>query len=169
MKNKIKTEHGFTLIELMVTVVIIGIISAMAVPRFAKEYDRMTFRTATKKVSSTIRLARSMAISQKDYYGVHFDATARTVTLYKKADTSSFYNVYQTSDSAIRVDTLSREFTTLTTDLTNSAIAFRPNGSAIFAGGGNIACMIYNDNIIGINQINVLASTGRVKSDGYYY
>ena len=169
MKNKIKSNHGFTMIELMVTVVIVGIVTAMAVPRFSKEYDRMTFKTATKKVSSTIRLARSMAISQKDYFGVHFDANARTVTLYKKADTSSFYNVYQASDSTIRVDTLTREFSTLTTDLANSAVAFRPNGSAIFAGGGNIACMIYNDNIIGINQINILASTGRVKSEGYYY
>ena len=46
---KLYNQKGFTLIELMTTIVIIGIVSAMAVPRFAKAYERMEFRSANRK------------------------------------------------------------------------------------------------------------------------
>ena len=162
-------QHGFTFIELMTTVVIIGIVAAMAVPRFQKAYERMKFSSINKDVVSTLKVARSMSISNKDIFGVNFDANAKTVSLFKKDPASILYNTFEATDSVIRIDTLSSILSTLTTDLTNSTIAFRPNGSAIFGGGGNIVSMAITGDLVGINQINVLASTGRVQSTGHYY
>lgn len=162
-------QRGFTLIELMTTVVIIGIVAAMAVPRFAKAYERMEFKSANRDLLSTLRLARSMSISNKDIYGVNFDPTSKIVSLFKKDSASTLLNTFEENDSLVQVDSLSNTFSTITTDLTGNTISFRPNGSAIFGGGGNIVCLTYTENLVGINQISILASTGRVSSVGDYY
>ncbi len=163
------SQKGFTLIELMTTVVIIGIIAAMAVPRFSKAYERMEFKSANRDLLSTLRLARSLSISNKDIYGVNFDPTSKIVSLFKKDSASTSLNTFETNDSLVQVDSLSKTFSTITTDLTGNTISFRPNGSAIFSGGGNIVCLTYTENLVGINQISILAATGRVSSVGDYY
>ena len=162
-------QKGFTLIELMTTVVIIGIVAAMAVPRFQKAYERMEFTSANKGLVSTLKVARSMSISNKDVFGVNFDPNTKIVSLFKKDPTSALLNTFEAADSLIKADTLINSFSTISTDLTNNTISFRPNGSAIYGGGGNIVCLTYTEDLIGINQINVLASTGRVQSVGHYY
>lgn len=160
---------GFTLIELMTTVVIIGVVASMAVPRFTKAYERMEFKSANSELKSTLRLARSMAISNKEVFGVNFNQDTRMVSLFKKDTASVLLSTFESADSVVRVDTLLNTFSTITTDMTDNTISFRPNGSAVFTGGGNIVCMVYSDNIVGISQFNILASTGRVKTEGHYY
>ncbi len=165
-RNNIK---GFTLIELMTTVVLIGIIASMAIPRFSKAYERMEFKSANSELKSTLRLARSMAITNKEIFGVNFDSNSRIVSVFKKDTASALFSTFEVTDSVVRVDTLIDVFSTITTDLANNTISFRPNGSAVFTGGGNIVCMAYTENMIGISQFNILASTGRIKSEGHYY
>jgi len=76
MKKLTKSQHGITLIELLSTVVIISIVSAMAVPRFQVAIERVKFRSANRDIVSTMRLARSLAVSDKHQYGVYFDGDA---------------------------------------------------------------------------------------------
>ncbi len=165
-RNNIK---GFTLIELMTTVVLIGIVASMAVPRFSKAYERMEFKSANRDLTSTLRLARSMAISNKEVFGVNFDSDSKLISLFKKDTSSVLFSTFEATDSLISVDSMSNTYSTISTDVSNNTISFRPNGSAVFTGGGNIVCMAYTDNMVGISQFNILASTGRIKSEGHYY
>lgn len=51
MKNATKTKKGFTLIEIMIVVVIIGLLSAIAIPSFLKAKERAEnskYETATR-------------------------------------------------------------------------------------------------------------------------
>ena len=169
MKTKMKSISGYTLLELMITVVIIGIVTTMAVPRFSIAYDRMQFRTANRDIISTIRTARSTAISNKAVCGVHFDASTKVLSVFRKDPASTNPILFESGDSLLSADTLSSTFATITTDLANSVMSFKPNGSAIYVGGGNIVTLTYTDDLVGIYEINVLASTGRVSSQGYYY
>jgi Tfp pilus assembly protein FimT len=156
------------MIELLITTVLIGIVAAMAVPRFQIAYERLQFRAANRELTSTIKLARSMAITEKAQYGIHVDGTARTVTLFKDA-APGVYAFAAGTDSVLRVDTLPQEFASLGTDVEGNVIFFRANGSADFSGYGNVYAVAVTEDVIGIFINNVLASTGRLHSDAYTY
>ena len=42
MKERIRSKRGFTLLELMIVVCIIGILAAIAIPQFKRLHDKMT-------------------------------------------------------------------------------------------------------------------------------
>jgi len=168
MKTRFCSTGGITLIEMLITVVIIGIVSTMAVPRFQAAWEKIKIRGADRDIVSTIRLARSMAITDKNLYGVYFDGNGQTMTLFKDIVNPSS-STFETGDSVIRVDSLPYEFTYLGTDMSDDVLVFRPNGSASFTGGGNIYAMASTQSITAILTHNVLASTGRILSCSAYY
>lgn len=160
---------GFTLIELMITMVIIGIFASMAIPSFQKTWEKNQFRAGNKAFTSALRKARSYAISNKQPFGIYVDAEALTVTLFR--DIVNPGNLaYDEGDSTYVVDTLPREFTYLYSYPTTNVIMFQPNGTAQFGGDiGTIITMAQSERLTGIYVVNVLASTGRVKSSSAYY
>lgn len=163
---KNRPQKGITLIELLTTVVIIGIVAAMAVPRFQKAFERIRFRSANRDITSTLRLARSYAVSTKDPYGVYFDNSALSFTLFKDVVNLGSMQ-YEVGDSIVRVDTLPPEFTFLNVDNATGSIVFKPNGST--AGTVNVVTMASTPDLVGIHQHNILAATGRIETQSSYY
>ena len=70
-----KRENGFTLLELMIVVAIIGILAAVTVPRYGSLKDHMNLRSAAKKCLLDIRYAQQLSIDTKDKHGVFFTDT----------------------------------------------------------------------------------------------
>jgi prepilin-type N-terminal cleavage/methylation domain-containing protein len=64
MIAKSKSEAGFTLIEVMVAVAIIGILAAFAIPNYLAWNSKAKLRDATALVAGDINLARVSAINQ---------------------------------------------------------------------------------------------------------
>ena len=58
MKKKITGSYGFTLIELMVVVLIIGILSSIAVPQYRKSIDKARFAEALTTVNALEKAMR---------------------------------------------------------------------------------------------------------------
>ncbi len=167
-RRLIKSQAGVTLMELMITAVIVGIVATMAVPRFQIAYDRIQFKSGNRDLSSTMRLARSMAITDKAQYGVHFDGEGLVMILFKDASGGS-YAYADGADTVIKLDTLPHQFRYMSTDVEGDVILFRPNGTADFNGGGNVIVMADSEELMGIYTNNVLASTGRIHTESYYY
>ncbi|HOO91602.1 MAG TPA: GspH/FimT family pseudopilin [Syntrophales bacterium] len=76
---------GFTLLELIIVLVIIGIASALVVPRLVGGIGSLDVKGATGKVAASLRYARSQAVSQKVQYTAVFDLEHGRLTI-KTAD-----------------------------------------------------------------------------------
>lgn len=160
------SRKGITLIELMIIVVIIGIVAAMAVPRFGRTISRLKFRNAARHMVSKLRLARSTAITNKGQFGVYFDAEGTTMTLFLDSHNPGSL-LYETGDSVLSIDTLPDEFMYVGTDFGPTSVVYRPNGSA--SSTGNIYFLSYDgQDIVHWGSIDILAATGRTKMGQLY-
>ncbi len=65
--------RGFTLLELLVVMVVISLMSVLVVPQLTGSLARMNLQTASKKISASLRYARSQAASEKITYVAIFD------------------------------------------------------------------------------------------------
>ena len=76
-------ERGFSLIEVIVVVALVGLLAAVGVPSMQDWLDRYKVRTAAEQLASLIQLQRMRAVSQNTDFSIDFDANAGTYTLYQ--------------------------------------------------------------------------------------
>lgn len=60
-----RTGHGVTLFELMVSVVVVGILLALAVPSFNQMFQKNRMKGAAERLVAEVRLARAEALSRR--------------------------------------------------------------------------------------------------------
>ncbi|MDD5722758.1 MAG: GspH/FimT family pseudopilin [Syntrophales bacterium] len=72
---------GFTLLELIVVLIIIGIASALVVPRIVGGMGSLDVKAASGKVAASLRYARSQAVSRKVQYAAVFDLEHNRLTI----------------------------------------------------------------------------------------
>ncbi len=161
MKKKCMSQAGVTLIEILTAVVIVGIMAAMASPYFERGIEQVRFRSQAKNITSMLRTARSLAISEKVPHGVDFNFASGVITLFKDSinPAASQYDIG--ADPVIATDSIAANYAGSYTTFTTSAIIFQPNGTA--SESGDIEIRYYSESSYKTGQVNVLASTGRCK------
>ncbi len=168
MVTRCKSNRGFTLIELMIAVVIVGLLAALASPGFTTAFERQKYRTGNGDLLSNIKTARSYAVSTKDPHGVYLSPDDLTYTVFRDVVNLGSRS-FDEGDSVISVDTLPKEFELLSTDAENGVFIFNANGSADFTGDGTVITYGSTGETICLSAIEIMAATGRVKiSAGYY-
>jgi general secretion pathway protein H len=80
MKVRSRRE-GFSLIELIIVLVILSVITALVVPRLTQSLSRMNIESTARRVASALRLARSLAVTEKVPYLAEFDMGADMLTV----------------------------------------------------------------------------------------
>jgi Tfp pilus assembly protein FimT len=155
-----KNSRGITIMEIMIVAVIVGIVSTLAAPRFVQALNKLKLKRAGRDLISSLRLARSDAVSQRHQFGVYFDRKTQEYVLFKDiADLGSF-TYSAASDSAIFTKILPTKVNFGTSTFPSFTIIFKPDGSASSSGWVEIhseedSCSSFN--------VDVLGSTGRVK------
>jgi MSHA pilin protein MshC len=79
LKHRAAIQHGFSLVELITIMLILGVLGAVAMPRF---FERSTFdaRGFYDQVISTLRFAQKTAIAQHRFVCVAFAGNSLTLT-----------------------------------------------------------------------------------------
>ena len=69
-KSRNLLEKGFTLVELMIVIVIVGILSAVALPNFLSQTGKAKLTEAQGKVSAGLKQAQTIWVEQGNFNGV---------------------------------------------------------------------------------------------------
>lgn len=69
-------RNGYSLMELLVTISILGLIATVAIPNFTKMRRRIALRAAASELRSIFHLARMEAIARNRNCGLKFSRTA---------------------------------------------------------------------------------------------
>jgi len=68
---------GFTLLELLIVLMLMGLITALTIPVFSGSVSTTQLKSAAREVAAGLRLARDQAIAQKSPTVLELDVTAR--------------------------------------------------------------------------------------------
>lgn len=92
LKSKIlnpKLSRGFSLLELIVVMTIIGIIAALVPPLMTGSLTNLKMKTTVKEISASLRFARNQAISKKAPHFFFLDIDSKKYWLSEKPQPSS--------------------------------------------------------------------------------
>ena len=159
IRSKRDGREGYTMLEIMIIVVIIGIMAAMAVPTFYNVTPKLKARSQARSTLNYIRLARSRAISEGAQVGVYIDAANRQYLIFKDTVNPTLMT-YDTGDSIlVGPETIDGVVVIVSSTFANNTVVFGPTGSASASGN-----FVFDKDGGGARYtVSVLGSTGKSK------
>jgi type II secretion system protein H len=85
---KIISSKGFTIIEMMIVLAIIGVILTVAAPNFNAYRQNTNLKEAARDISSDISLYRQRAVAENRGYRINFSASANSYTIQQETVTN---------------------------------------------------------------------------------
>jgi type IV fimbrial biogenesis protein FimU len=158
-----RNRHGFTVIELLVTMAMLGMFASIALPSFAGLLGRQQLNQAASQIENAVLRGRTLALAKNQ-------AVTLKITL-PAAGQSVTYQIVTASNAVLSSDTLSNQVTVSISDgagatLTSgtSQIQFNSRGvitaPAITATAIPTATLTQNQNT---RQVRLLSVLGKVK------
>jgi len=187
IRRDIGGERGYSLIELMMVVGIMGVLSGIAVAQLTTTRGNLRGDAAMRVVLSTLNSAKQMAMTQRRYMRVTFDATNTQISIVREDTTTTTTTVSTVifegnakfqlmaglpdtpdafGNSAATAFTNSVNGTFASATGTNNVIKFGPDGTLVDWNGnatnGTVFTAIPNANP-SARAVTVMGSTGRVR------
>lgn len=79
-------RRGVSLLELVIVILIIGILSAVAIPRYSQSLDHAHVRMAARRIIADFALARQRALTTSTPVEISFDALTSSYSLSNTTD-----------------------------------------------------------------------------------
>jgi type II secretion system protein H len=155
-------EAGFSLIELMVVVVIMTIVLAASIPALRQHTETVNLTKGSREVESSLKLARTRAVSTNNPVVVVFDTDAGTYLLFEDTDEDGNQDAGETGSGPFEVP---HKVAIGSVSFARNEVTFTPNGAASETGS---VVLVNTRNLA--QRIDLTAATGLVYvSDVYQY
>lgn len=89
VSEKLGNTKGFTLLEVVLVLVFIGLVAGLTTPFLMSTLDRIKHQTETRKLKSALQFTRSEAITRKTVFTFNGDIDARQYWIAAKEKTRS--------------------------------------------------------------------------------
>lgn|GEM_PF-5124058 len=155
----IQNEKAFTLIEIVLAIVILGIIVAIAVPIWQGFISSKNLDAAIRQVASDIREAQARAMAEETYYKVYFDENENCYFVYHRDTTDTPWNnplPWGVHNEATITLPSGIEYEEVT--FSDNDVQFQPSGYLYFGNNGSV----YLRNDKGKIRHLTVVSTGKV-------
>lgn len=167
-KDRVKrnSPNGFTLLELIIVVTIIGILSYVAVVNLSNSNSRLQYETIIHKIASDVRFAHQLAMSQGMGTRVYIDQANNRYYL-KWADGTFIQNPVGGGDFIIQLGVGDFNGVEITgTEFVNGRLDFSTSGLPSNAGSafsGELNLVTLNN----AKKLKVTANTGLLKIEDF--
>lgn len=160
---KINKHFGFTLSEVLITLGIIGVVSAMTIPSLVKNYQRQVYVTQLRKVYNEVGQAvqaymtdnRLVSMSESrlvgnqaemvNFVNTYFKTAKDCGTRYYQAGSPCFAEIYTSLDDTATVNLTERQCMKVITT---------PSGAALCFDAGNMNDAVVNEDVNGDGKID---------------
>lgn len=161
MVKSTSKEKGFSLVELLITVALIGIAGAIAIPSIIQQLPKFHMRGASRDITAKLMMARLRAIQENKEYGVEF--TSGTIDSFKVVKCNNTTVPCNTTwPDAGAAGEGAADINITVEGCLDDRIEFKPNGTVSAAGNDNITTCPNGTGDYGSSERIVIVST----SDG---
>jgi prepilin-type N-terminal cleavage/methylation domain-containing protein len=99
--EKVRTARGFSLVEMMIVIGLIGILSAVGVYAWQGYRDNANLRTAARDVATDIAATKQRAVSEGIQYRITFSTAANNYTIEPGTAAGAPYTIVQTKSPTV--------------------------------------------------------------------
>jgi len=153
-----RSERGFTLVEVMTTIIVMGIVFAIASSTWLDAVESRRVDWATNQVVSELRQAHTSATTRLEDWRVEVEAGTRDYRIYRIDP--------DTGDPILLSSRLLPERTAFPLAMDVSAIVFKGNGEAEITTTGSETITVAADDGAPSHTIEVNLITSRIDIDG---
>jgi prepilin-type N-terminal cleavage/methylation domain-containing protein len=158
--EKVHEKTGFSLLELMIVVLILGIIATTALPSLKSGVDQSRLAAATEEIVTALEYARLFALTTGTQSRVTIDATANTVWVQRFKNTANFLGAEAQLPKA---DVEGGSFLTMTHPFNRGASYYTVFSDEDRFDGVDIASSVFGaGNFITFGALGVPSSSGTV-------